>query len=654
MKVVIYTYSVIIQNAKTIEAFAKYQPLFNEALNSNRIGVCKWNESGTTIETALPKLSVLTNDKEEWRAIIVRFIDDNCMAMCQSLPQNPYDFLLNQDKGDEIRENDVPLVILTQMLGGVPPLEVKFRPEVIKEEHKAPRTIYTPIVDEEKENAHQALVEKYQFDGKAPSSIVIVSVRNCNGEKEGNIGSAWLSHKESESSEFWKRNQYPSICRFLVYDYEKLGAIQRDADDFNFWLSVMLLSTNEVDSATLQAYRLYTVKTIVDKKIMAESFQLVADRLRDAKQTLEKDIRKDIENQICTEEDLPEYQIDVPVALKLPAMDDRKVKNKSFHLLSDGALSDIAIWNKQRESIEDDLVKTVRSAERTLDQTADKMRDACSFEEDEVEQLNKYQEEDMLRETDELYHQVVNIQSELPSDKVSDDDQLVEASNLVRENLVGRVVKKPVYLSFSIVGIALLLSTIPAIIQKVTKAPADLLALTCVVLGSIAIVVICGLLSLIVQKIQLNKLIKKYNQKIKAAFNKLINDADEYSRYMSAIASHSRGSSYLALSSRKKFFRNEEHYSRYKHVKAINVMLSRLKGWSKAHHLDVDFTSKRPETRVELDITQTPFESKLYAINSGDIYPVAVNNSGMNMHSPFDFIARIEIDREELYDDERS
>ena len=648
---VIYTYSVIIQNAKTMEAFTKYQPLFNDALNSNRIGVCKWNESGTTIETALPELSSLTDDKEEWRAIIVRFIDDNCMAMCKSAQQNPYDFLINQEQSDEVRENDVPLVRLTQMLGGVPPLEVKFKPEIIKEEHKAPRTIYTPIVDEEKEQAHQSLVKKYQFDGKAPLSIIIVTVRDLSGGKEDNIGRAWLSHKESESSEFWKRNQYPSTCRFLVYDYEKLGPIQRDADDFNFWLSVMLLSTNEIDSATLQAYRLYTVKTVIDKKVMSESFQAVSDRLRDAKQTLERDIRKDIENQICDEEELPEYRIEVPVALKLPAIENREVKKSSFHLLSDGALSDVAIWNKQCESIEDELVKTVRSAERTLDQTADKMRDACSFEEDEVEPLNKYQEEDMLRETDELYHNVVNIQSGLPTDKVSDDEEIVDSSESVKENLVGRVLKKPAIIAFVIAALFLLLSSLPAIIQKARELPSELLTLTYIMLGVIVIVIGFGLVALIAQKIKLNKLIKKYNQSIKTAFNKLIENADDYSKYMSAIASHSRGSSYLALSARKKYFHNEEHYSRYKHIKAINVLLSRLKGWSKAYHLDVDFTSKRPEERVEIDITQTPFESKFYAINSGDLYPVAVNNSGMSVESPFNFIARIEIDREELYDD---
>lgn len=654
MKVVIYTYSVIIQNAKTIEAFSKYRSLFYEALNSDRIGVCRWNESGTTIETALPELSSLTDDKEEWRAIIVRFIDDNCMAMCQSLPQNPYDFLVNYEHKDEIRENDVPLVRLTQMLGGIPPLEVKFDTNVVKEEHKAPRTIYTPIVDEEKEKAYQALAEKYRFDGKTPSSIIIVSVRNCNDKNDDNIDGVWRSHKESESSEFCKRNQYPSICRFLVYDYEKSGPVQKDADDFNFWLSVMLLSTNDIDPGTVQAYRLYSVRSVVDKKAMSESFQTVADRLRDARQTLEKEIRNNIESQICSEEELPDYRIDVPVALNLPATEDREINNKSFHLISDGASGDIAVWNNQRQSIEDDLVKSVRSAERALDQTADKMRNSCSFEEDEVEQLNKYQVEDMLRETDELYHQIVDIQSKLPTDKISDNNDMIQASDLVKKNLVGRVVRKPVYISISIIGIALLLCAIPGIIQRAEKEPVDLFILAGILLGSVAIVALFGLIVLLVQKSQLNRLIKNYNQKIKAAFNKLIDDADEYSRYMSSIASHSRGSSYIELSSRKKYFHKKGHDSRYKHVKAINVMLRRLKEWSKAYHLDVDFTSKRPENTVEIDISREPFENKLYAINSGDFYSVIINNSGMNMDSPFDFVVRIEIDREELYDDERN
>lgn len=652
---VIHTYSVIIQNSATLELFTQYQALFSEALNSNRIGVCKWNESGTTIDTALPELRNLTDEKEEWRAIIVRLIDDNCMAACESIPQNPYDFLVNQKQDDdEFRENDVPLVRLTQMLGGVPPLEIKFKPTIIKEEHKAPRTIYAPIVDEKREKAYQSLVKKYSFDGKMPSSILIVSIRKKAYEESETVGRAWLSHKESESSEFWKRNQYPSICRFIVYDYLNQGPIQKEADNFNFWFSVMLLSVNEVDSATLQAYRLYTVNTIMDRTAMADSFQSMTNRLRDAKHAINEDIRKDVENQICEEEPLPEYRVEIPVVLKLPQSDEREVHRKSFQLLSDGAMSDLSIWNQQRNRIEEGLTASVRSAERTLDQTADKMRGSCSFDEDEVEPLNKYQEEDMLRETAELYHNVVSIQGILPTEKVTADERMVEAAEKVRNNLVGRVVKRAAWFVFLVAVLLLVISTIPAIIQLVTGTGSDFASLLYVVLASIAITGLFALTVLCIQKVKLNKLIRKYNQYIKNAFNKLVEDADDYSKYMSAIASHARGTSYMNLSSRKKHYHNEEHSSRYKHIKAINVLLGKLRSWSKAYHVDVDFTMKRPDTRMEIDTMLSPLECKLYSFETGESYPVGINNSGMTMQSPFSFASKIEIVREELYDDERN
>ena len=89
------TYSVIIQNQKTMEEFGRFRPLYAESLNENRIGVCKWNEAGTTIDTALPELRSLTDDKENWRAIIVRYIDETPMRTYESVRGNPYDFIVN-------------------------------------------------------------------------------------------------------------------------------------------------------------------------------------------------------------------------------------------------------------------------------------------------------------------------------------------------------------------------------------------------------------------------------------------------------------------------------------------------------------------------------------------------------------------------------
>ena len=181
---------------------------------------------------------------------------------------------------------------------------------------------------------------------------------------------------------------------------------------------------------------------------------------------------------------------------------------------------------------------------------------------------------------------------------------------------------------------------------------ASLSMLSYVICGSILAVTAAALFVLLSQKAELNILIMKYNQRLKDAYNKLVENAGDYSAYMSAIASHSRGCSYLDLSNRKKYASSSAHFSKYKHIKAINVLLGKLKAWSKAYHLNVDFTTKRPETRVDIDTTIAPLENKLYSFATGDIYPVAINNSGMSMDSPYPFAGQIAIIREELYEDE--
>ena len=638
-------------NAKSIESFSQFRPIFADALNSNRICVCKWNESGTTIDTALPELNSMTDDKEEWRAIIVRYIDDNSMASFETLPKNPFDFLVNQASGGTVCENPVPIVRLAQMLGGVPALDVEFETEIVIEPHKAPRTIYVPVQNAQSQRAHQALVDKYAFDGKLPSSILIITVRKRDRFDDG-IGETWVYHKESESSEFWKRNQYPSCCRFVVYDIIDQGPIQRAADDFNFWFSVMLLSVNEIDSAFLQAYRLYTVKTIMNKAVMTDVFQDMVDRLRDAKNILNRELREDTENQVCSEQELPEYRINISVKLQLPQVDNRSVHTNSFGILSSGANSDLAIWERKKGEIEAELIKSVRSAERTLDQTAERMRAACSYVEDEVEPLNRYQEEDLTRETEALYSNILQIQGRLPSEHVEADESIKENTTAVRRALIGRVLRKPAFLLFALCAVLILLCATVAVVQYITEKSGSPLYVAVILLSMIAVAGICATIVLLAQKIKLNRLIGNYNQSIQNAFNNLVEHADEYTEYMSSIASHARGTSYLGLSARKKHFTTEEQSSKYKHIKAINILLAKLKSWSTAYHLDVDFTSKRPEARFRIDVNEAPVDSKLYAFESNEPYSIGINNSGMTTESPFAFVSKIEIVREELYDDD--
>ena len=62
-KAVSSIYSVLIQNKKTMDQFHQFYPLFMEAINEERIGLCRWTEAGTTVDTALPELCDLIDGK---------------------------------------------------------------------------------------------------------------------------------------------------------------------------------------------------------------------------------------------------------------------------------------------------------------------------------------------------------------------------------------------------------------------------------------------------------------------------------------------------------------------------------------------------------------------------------------------------------------
>jgi len=645
-KVVITTYSVIIQNKKTAEAFSKYQPLFTEALNNNRIGVCKWVESGTTLETAVPELAELTNDKQDWRAVIVMTEDELAMKNFERDERNPFDFKVNSEMDETVRESEIPLIRLTHMLGGVPAPELKFVSEKIIEEHKAPRVVYRPVVDKEQEEAHKKLCKKYEFDGNLPSSIILITIRTDYEQKDV-IDHVWTSHKESNASEFWKRNHYPANCRFLVYDFAKKGPVQRSADEFGFWMSVLLLATNVTDSGTLQAYRLYKLNTKINKELMRKNFLDMAVRLKSARHIIEKEIKKDIESQVNYEEVLPEYRMDIPVSISTPKMEDCGVKTGGFNLLSKGVRTDLGMWNTRQKEAEDALETSVRKADRTLDQTADKMRALCVFTEEEVSALSKYQREDLTRETGDIYNKIITEQGKLPTVKITSGKKMKEAAKAVKENLRGRVTERPAY---SVLGIALAMLII-FLLPPVIKGELGFMKAVVMAASMFLVIAFAAFINLSWQKYQLDVLMHRYNTLIKGAFARLIASASDYSTYLSDIASHSRGHSYLDLSGRKKHKLDDRHAVKYKHIKAINILLAKLRTWANAYHLRADLDNVDIDENVQVDISTPPAKSGMYTFETGNSYQISVNNSGVKIYSPFEFVEKLEIIREELYDD---
>ncbi len=650
-------YSVLIQNQRTMDLFNDFQPLFSEALNDDRIGVCKWFENGTTIDTALPEIRDLTDDKEEWRAIIVNVVDDNGVSSFSSSAINPFDFDINKlpDDGedhdnDPVIESPVPLIRLTHMLGGFPEFDVRYETKVKHEHGKADRDIYVVKDCPVREATHEKLVRKYRYSGKAPSSIILVTVREKLEENRHTLSKHWLNHMESDADEFWKRNMYPHICRFLVFDKEDSGPVQKDADDFRFWSSVALLATNDIDAGVLQAYRLYNLNARINRSNMEEFLQNYTDRLRDAKRAFEYQIKSDIKNMVSKEETLPEdIEIKVPVAIKVPKIDDIEIKSKSLPFLADSSNMDIRVWNERTSRAETNMAKAVKEAERTLDRTVNRMRSSLEYDKDAVEPLNKYQEEDLSDLISKIYANIVDVQGQLPSKDINEDKELNRTSENVREFLKSRITKSAAGFTLSVVAGLMVLSFIPAIIYFFVdkRGFPEVVGLT--FLCSLLFVALCAFIVVLIQKLKLKELLKAYNEQLKLKINKMMGNASIYSEYISSIASHTRGKTYLEHSSNIKTLGDDVHSTKYKHITAINALLNKVKKWNNAYHLKVDFAAARPNYMIEVDSSVKPSENRLYQFDFGKTYSVEINDSGMNIEAPFNFVSNLDIEREELY-----
>jgi hypothetical protein len=118
-------HTVLITDRRTTPLYDKYKRLFAPFLadRGGSICQCPWHESGDCIEQAVPDLYESIKGHPEWRAIILINPEQNELLPYSS--NNPFDFFCNRKKELLVQKNKAPLVSLTHMLAGFPPLGVK-------------------------------------------------------------------------------------------------------------------------------------------------------------------------------------------------------------------------------------------------------------------------------------------------------------------------------------------------------------------------------------------------------------------------------------------------------------------------------------------------------------------------------------------------
>lgn len=648
-KAVSSIYSVLIQNKKTMDQFHQFYPLFMEAINEERIGLCRWTEAGTTVDTALPELCDLIDGKEEWRAVVIRVEDEDAMRACACDPLNPYNFpFAHRTREQGCLESPIPLVRLTQMLGGVPRPSMQF--QAMGERYAA----HAPAPDAEAEAEYDRLCEQYAYDGIAPSELWLISVRKDGARLREKAQRSRSTVREYSAEGFWQRNQYPSMCRFMVFDTSKQGNSQKLAERLNFWMTVLLLTGNDIPASSLQAYGLYRVGVACDKEAMAEVFQKKVLTMRVASKTMEAQMEHDSKQRLRDQENMsiPNYTIAVEIKMDQPNTNGLLESPGQFGLLPADNRAEQAAWAEHLPRANAQFAKQIVQMERAVDRTAAGVKSRCAYEQEAVQELNAYQTEDLYSALDRTRDNIIDLRGQLPGIHSPGEEALAKADKRVRDELELRVTQQQFWHGAIFLLIAAFLSNVPALVYSLVTGSGNPVLLVLVLVVQLLAFAVAAPIVLSAQAARLRAAVQNYNEKIAARVAELALGMRLYSAFLSKVASHMHGSSYMNILQGKTFDTEMAADDMRRHQKEITKFIYKLRTWGAALHLRANFNLRvDPSDVYTINTDVPPAVNPEYTLQYGKSCRTVLYPSGGELDSPLSFVRELKIVQEEIYDD---
>ena len=197
--------------------------------------------------------------------------------------------------------------------------------------------------------------------------------------------------------------------------------------------------------------------------------------------------------------------------------------------------------------------------------------------------------------------------------------------------------------------LAVIISILPGIIFSVKKQieVAPVMLISGAIIAGIMLLVEFGIF--VKQKKDFNSLIADYNKSSLEELYFIQKNTEKYSAYLSAIVTNSRGEFFLEALDNNNEAKHEDMLIQEKYLYAIEGMIEKLRNWSTANYLDVNFEGEFYE-EIVIENGLSISQMLLKVLDVGE-FETDLNYTGDVIKSPFNFIRRLSITREEIYDD---
>lgn len=674
-------YSVIILNKRSSDLLKNYHFLFKPYIDSGEIGICNWNESGTDLNSSVPDLYKLVKGKKEWKAVIVN--TDSLFGYENSYTpdvKNPFDYSVT-DKEIAPHESPIPIIRLCHMLCGYSsvvqkqyekgfqyeeysseagervPIKVKaseLTPEEIQtlsDNHEDLKDIFIEkeIPIEYKEKAEE-LSKKYRFAETRPEKLALIVTRtDYAGDESRMVLESWKDHLEMTSSLFCERNHYPSVCRFMCFDFTNSDNSLFDKQLMEFWMSILTLCLNKIAASYLQAYRLYNISVGMDTEEFSKSINSHLDGLMAAKRYVEKQLSLKPELSFDINEEIVQKE-DIPCSVESNSTSNLYVNKAKISFATDKPTNEFKFWNDEEIEKHKNLELYLKGPRRAINISANLLKNIANSYKEKTYVLDEFQIDDVNEAKYQYEKKILANDIGQILDKKQMMEELDDKSKDVRKIISYRMSFSTIVTISAMVIFLILLGCIPYIVYgfKATHKIMPFIEITCLLtlLSSIG-----GLVVLFIQRERLRSAIKEFNNVMRKIVTRVNTYASDFSKYFSDVCTYMKAKSIVKNVQTNSVAFNDKMSLLKLHESAIDEAISKDLNWVMAY--DIKRKSEYIDSITGIfDPHIRPSDSKIYyVLTSDEDAEIQLNESGYYIHTPYNFVSHFYLEREDLYDD---
>ena len=689
-------FTVVIAEKEHIDSIKEYSAFLKPFINEKQVAFCQWKPAARSLAEAVPSLSRSVSTKNEWRAIIL--CDNSGLKLKNPfepvtyLAPEPEHITAEQAEAEEAMEDDLPLTEEEELLLQKDKLEAIYSPELRRYMERVQKAKFAafdqaaeqpltrlvtylcehPTVTggrnrasddpefaeyvaeiQRKAELRQQIINGEKLDITLPAEVICVARRTCT-DAEYDIATAWTPHLETEYSRFYDWNLYFDKMRYLVFDLLPENHRNYAFDYLRFLYALMLLANNELPAGAVQPNRVYRFDCENDEDSLDRLLSLYDAKLALTGELLEEKIAaiRDKQKQRLTDQEAEQIfcsNISVPVSVD-GSFDSRAmlVNPHRFGLSGDCPAVEKDVWSDQYDTSRKTLQKYLKQPRRAVKRSAADMLRLNRVESDKVQYLNEFQLEDVQEHIHNEELQMVRTETGSFADIRRYEEPMAEADGRIRKKIATRMPKKTTLALGTVVLLVFLGGFLPLLLSNRSE-PESLKYALLLMVSAVGIMAVVAFGCLISLRGGLRRLLLDFNGVMNGIKNDVNDNLRRFSKYLSHACNVMRG--YSALKYRQENGDPDTHQIRVyqKHISDIVGTREELRavfGTYMTGQLD-------PEKQVQeypYDFSRPADYPYPFPYTEGDGRLIEFMNRGSFAEVPVDFVKRVTLRREELYD----